>query len=354
MIAEAGLSWTWRRDASGAAKNDGWNDAVMRRLIDRYAVAKEDPWRIAHGVRGVGKEFTLDGGELGVRYVLSTYTAEEPVNGKPTLYFPGSVEPHTNLYLNNFLEADVPLSFAFEARGRQYTLEDLVAGAKARFDPARVNPNNMAWSLVALTTVAPPTRGRWVNAWGQDVKLAEFAQRAFRVAEIATQQVRSAWLQNQPLAAKSTIHDFTCGGTHLIYSLVVAVRNGYLEQNAEQRLRDQLAMMIYRMWADIDLIDRFFADTPNGSQPLPRWASLDAKWKFLGHAFEVYHYASRHQLVRPTAAEARIVDRARQLLPRLAKEVRELDLDAVRRHNEDLFRQFVGDTCHAYRGVHLI
>jgi len=227
-------------------------------------------------------------------------------------------------------------------------------GAKARFDPARVNPNNMAWSLVALTTVAPPTRGRWVNAWGQDVKLAEFAQRAFRVAEIATQQVRSAWLQNQPLAAKSTIHDFTCGGTHLIYSLVVAVRNGYLEQNAEQRLRDQLAMMIYRMWADIDLIDRFFADTPNGSQPLPRWASLDAKWKFLGHAFEVYHYASRHQLVRPTAAEARIVDRARQLLPRLAKEVRELDLDAVRRHNEDLFRQFVGDTCHAYRGVHLI
>lgn len=340
--------------ALAGQKNDQWNDATMRGLINRYATAKEDPWRIAHGVRGIGKGLRLGGGEPAAGYVLSTYTAEEMVNGKPTLYFPRDVEPHTNLYLNNFLEAGVPLSFAFEARGRRSTLEDIVFGAKARFDLTRVHPNDIAWSLVSLTTVAPPVRGRWVNAWGQEIEMAKFVELAFRVAEEATASVRRTWLQNEPLSGKSAIHNFTCGGTHLVYSLVVAVRNGYRVQNVEQRLRDQLAMLIYRMWAEIDLIDRFFADTPNGSQPPARWASLDAKWKFLGHAFEVYHYASRHQLVRLTAAESRVVETALPLLHRLAREVEGVDLGAVRRFNEDLFRQFVGDTCHAYRGVHLI
>ena len=340
--------------AFGAKQNGAWDDVAMRGLIDRYATAKEDPWRIAHGVRGVGKEFTLGGGDIAVRYVLSTYSAEEVINGKPTLYFPPEVEPHTNLYLNNFLEAGVPLSYTFEARGRHYTLEDLIAGAKARFDLAKVHPNDMAWSLVSLTTVAPPIRGQWVNAWGRQVRVAEFVERAFQVAEVATQSVRQTWTQNQPLAGKSAIHSFTCGGTHLIYSLVVSVRNGYGVQNADRRLREQLGMLIYRMWAEIDLIDRFFAAVPTGSQLPNRWASLDAKWKFLGHAFEVYHYALRHRLLRPTAAEAKVVEAARPVLQRLAKEVEEADLAEVRRHDEDLFRQFVGDTCHAYRGVHLL
>jgi hypothetical protein len=47
------------------------------------------------------------------------------------------------------------------------------------------------------------------------------------------------------------------------------------------------------------------------------------------------------------------VEAARPVLRRLAEEVDGMDLDAVRRHDLDLFRQFVGDTCHAYRGVHL-
>lgn len=337
----------------GAKQTPEWDDVAMRGLIDRYATVKEDPWRIAHGVRGVGKELMVGGGISGVHYVLSTFLAEEVVNSTPTLYFPREVEPHTNLYLNNFLEAGVPRSYAFEARGRRYTLEDLIAGAKARFDLAKVLPDDIAWSLVSLSTVAPPLLGQWVNAWGRRVRMAEFAERAFQVAEGATQSVRATWMQNKPLADKSPIHSFTCGGTHLIYSLVVAVRNGYGAENTARRLRDQLGMLIYRMWAEIDLIDRFFAVMPGGSEGPNRWASLDAKWKFLGHAFEVYHYALSSQLLRPTAAEARVVEAARPVLGRLSEEVEKVDLSAVRRYQEDLFRQFVGDTCHAYRGVHL-
>ncbi len=337
----------------GAKQTREWDDVAMRGLIDRYAVAKEDPWRIAHGVRGVGKEFMVGSGISGVHYILSTFPAEEVVSSTPTLYFPPDVEPHTNLYLNNFLEAGVPRSYAFEARGRHYTLEDLIAGAKARFDLAKVHPNDIAWSLVSFTTATSPLSGRWVNAWRQPVEVGAFVQRAFQVAEEATQSVRATWMQNKPLAVKSAIDSFTCGGTHLIYSLVVAVRNGYRVENIARRLRDQLGMLIYRMWAEIDLIDRFFAVAPGGSEGPNRWASLDAKWKFLGHAFEVYHYALSSQLLRPTAAEAKVVERARQVLQHLSKEVEEVDLGAVRRHDEDLFRQFVGDTCHAYRGVHL-
>jgi hypothetical protein len=38
----------------------------------------------------------------------------------------------------------------------------------------------------------------------------------------------------------------------------------------------------------------------------------------------------------------------------LAREVANLDLEAVRAHNLDLFRQLVGDTCHANCGVNLV
>ncbi|MBI1894215.1 MAG: hypothetical protein HYS14_08910 [Candidatus Rokubacteria bacterium] len=350
--AAAGLSLAWPGNVS-AAKVEQWTETGMRGLIDRHAVAREDPWRILHAIRGRGKEFTLSGGESAVRYVLSTYPAEQEINGKRVLYFPIAVEAHTNLFLNNLLEAGASRSFAFEAHGRRYTLEALIDGAKARFDLAKVHPNDIAWSLVSLTTAVSPVVGKWVNAEGRSVEVSEFVERAFQIAEKATEEVRRAWMQNQPLAGKSAIHDFTCGGTHLIYSLVVAVRNGYQVRNGEQRLRDQLGMLVYRMWADLDLMDRFYAKVPDPSRPPAWWFKLDAKWKLLGHAFEVYHYALAHRLVHPTPVETKVVEAARPVLRHLAQEVEKVDLEAVRGHNLDLFRQLVGDTCHAYRGVHL-
>lgn len=352
--AAVSLSVTRRGRAAAAAEAGQWDETGMRRLIERYAGAKDDPWRIAHGVRARGKEFTLSGREAAVQYLLATFTAEQEVHGKRLLVFPRDVEPHTNLYLNNLLEAGVPLAYRFQARGRQYTLEELSEGAKARFDLSTVQPNDIAWSLVSFTTVSPPIKGRWVNAWGKPVQVAEVVEHAFRVAEAATEGVRRTWIEHQPLAGKSPIHQFTCGGTHLIYSLVVAVKNGYQVANGARRLRDQLGMLIYRMWADLDLIDRFFARVPDPLRPSVGWAALDAKWKFLGHAFEVYHYALAHRLVAPTSAQGKVVEAARSMLRYLAGEVERVDLEAVQRADLDLFRQFVGDACHAYRGMHLI
>jgi hypothetical protein len=352
-LAVGGLSLVGAGSAWAAKTGNERTEAGMRVLIDRYAVAKEDPWRIAHGIRGRGNQFTLAGGEPAVSHLLAAHTAEQEINGRRVLHVPITVEAHSNLFLNNLLEAGVPRSYSFEARGRRYTIEDLIEGAKARFDPAQVHQNDIAWSLVALTTAVPPDKGKWVNASSQQVRLVELVEQAFQVAERATEGVRRTWAQNQPLAGKSPIHDFTCGGTHLVYSLVAAVRNGYRVRNGEQRLRDQLGMLVYRMWAELELVDRFFARAPGGSSPPVAWFKLDAKWKFLGHAFEVYNYTLAHRLFQPTPAEARTVDAARQVLPRLAEEVEKLDLNAVRAHNLELFRQMVGDTCHAYRGLRL-
>jgi hypothetical protein len=58
-------------------------------------------------------------------------------------------------------------------------------------------------------------------------------------------------------------------------------------------------------------------------------------------------------LVHPTPVEAKVVEAAGPVLRDLAEEVKKLDLEPVRRHNLDHFRQFVGDTCHAYRGIRL-
>jgi hypothetical protein len=322
-------------------------------VIQKYARVEDDPWSIVHGVRAMGWEFALRDGRRAVGYVLSKHLEERSVGGQRYLAFPLTVEVHTNMFLKTFLEAGVPMVYSFEFQKRRRTLEDVVTGARAlfRFSPA-TDRNDVAWSIIALTRATSPSAAEWVNAWGERIRFDEVVEDAFVTMERASGPIGEAMDRKTPLERQAPIHAFTCGGTHLLYSLLTAAHQGYTDRDRLNRVRRQMDILVYRLSADVDLMGRFYGEKAK-QNPQVGWFHLDAILKFLGHAFECLAFAERQRLYRVPPAQAQRRERAAKLLAAALRQVEETDLDTIKAKHSSLYQQFVGDTCHAYHGLHL-
>jgi hypothetical protein len=108
---------------------------------------------------------------------------------------------------------------------------------------------------------------------------------------------------------------------------------------------------VWRLGADLDLIQRFYrARDVRGAHA---WYELDAKLKLLGHAQECLAFADLHKVARFTSAQRTQWQGATATLRRLLTDLGARDLDEAKRMDRELYRQLVGDTCHARHGLRL-
>jgi hypothetical protein len=325
-------------------------DQGVRRFIERYAIGPNDPWALVHAIRGVGRGCRING-ESAAGYVLRTCVRAQEVNTRRYLYIPTTIEVHSNMFLKTFLEAGVPPSEMFSCDGRVFQLKDLGDGARAlfRFDPSTFDRNDLAWSLIAFAELQAHD---WENAYGERIQLKEVAAFGAQVLQEATQGLKPYATAGLPLLKKLPIHSFTCGGTHLCYSLLVAARHGVLQAAGGDIVQDQLQMLIYRLQADPDLIDRYYREI--SSAPGVDLFRAGAKLKVLGHALECLGYAQAHRLWQPSPLERKQIEQAAQEVRGLLAYILTLDLAAIQRRHAQLVQQVVGDTCHAFRGLSLV
>ena len=226
----------------------------VRRFIERYAITTEDPWALVHAIRGLGRHCRLHG-ESAVAYVLRSSVRVQEVHQRRYLYIPTPLEVHSNMFLKTLLEAGVPLTEPFALDGRVFHLQDLGEGAKARFrfDPTTFDRHDLAWSLIAFAELQAHT---WENAYGERIQLTEIVRFGLQVLDEATAELKPYAAAQRPLPRKMAIHGYTCGGTHLCYSLVVAAKHGLLPAAGGAILQEQLQLLLYRLQADPDLIER--------------------------------------------------------------------------------------------------
>jgi hypothetical protein len=337
-----------RRGAHAAeASDDG--TAIIR----RYATAPEDPWVVAHGLRGMGRGFTISGGRRAVDYLLEDILVTLPANGKGFLGFPIEVEVHPNMFLKTMLEAGVPLDQAFRKDGQRRTLAELVDGAHALFRPAPVisDPNALPWTIIALTRTTPVLRSQWTNAWGEPVDLDLVVESALQLLEQASVPVAKAMQEGRPETEQAPVHGFTCGGTHMIYALLTAVQAGYTGRGRRERMQQQVDLLVWRLSADLDLIERFYS--VRAGNPGAPWYDLDAKLKLLGHAEECLAFAAAHDVAALTASQRQQRQAAVATLKRLLRDLEARNLAEAKGLNRELYRQLIGDTCHARHGLTL-
>jgi hypothetical protein len=325
-------------------------DQAVRRFIERYAITPEDPWALVHAIRGVGKGCRIQG-ESAAGYVLRTCVRTQDVNQRRYLYIPATIEAHSNMFLKTFLEAGVPPSERFTCDGRVVQLQDLGEGAKALFrcDPRTFDRDDLAWSLIAFAELGADA---WDNAYGERIHLQEVAAFGVHVLREATQELKPYATAGLPLPKKLPIHSFTCGGTHLCYSVFVAARHGLLQAAGGDIVQEQVQMLIYRLQADPELIDRYYRAM--SSAPGVALFRAGAKLKVLGHALECLGYAQAHGLWQPSPLERTRIAQAAQEVRGLLAYIVTLDLAAIQRRQAQLVQQVIGDTCHAFRGLSLV
>lgn len=346
LLAAAPLGRGGRR-AFAKALDDG------TAIVQHYATHPDDAWMVAHGLRAMGRDFALKGGRRAVDYLLENVLATIPANGKTVLGFPLEVEAHPNMFLKTMLEAGVPLDHAFTHGGRRRTLHDVVEGARALLRPKLVTsiPNALPWSLIALTRTTTALRRQWTNAWGEPVDLDMLVESALRLLEQASLPLVQAMQAGQPETARAPVHGFTCGGTHMIYALLTAVHTGYTGKDRVGRMQRQVDLLVWRLGADLDFIERLARAQADNAAAF--WYELDAKLKFLGHAEECLAFAAMHTVARLTPVQQAQWQAAVVALRRMLGDLEGRNLEEAKAVDRELYRQLVGDTCHARHGLTL-
>ncbi len=322
-------------------------------IIRDHATLPDDPWAVAHGLRAMGRDFTIQGGRRAVDYLLESVLATLPASGKTVLGFPIAVEVHPNMFLKTILEAGVHLDHAFTHEGRRRTLREVVEGARALLRPRLVIsvPNALPWSLIALTRTTSPLRRQWTNAWGEPVDLDALVESALRLLEEASLPVAQAMREGSPETAQAPVHGFTCGGTHMVYGLLTAVQAGYTGKDRRERIQQQVDLLVWRLSADVDLIERFYRAPGRAGSAVASWFEFDTKLKLLGHAEECLALAARSKVVKLTAAQQAQRRAAEATLRRMIGDLEQRDLSEARALNPELYKQLVGDACHARHGL---
>lgn len=358
VMAMAGDALAVQQD--GASATLAGSEPVLRDLATRYASATDDPWALMHGIRAIGKKFTVAGGPA-VEY-LGIHTLQEKAEaGRKYLIMPPAAEGHPNTFLKTLLEAGVGLDHQITVAGRRRTVAELLHDAKQLFayDPSKINgkADDLSWSIIAFSITTPPNQDRWSNGRGQQIRFREVVAYAFATAEWATADFRKAMAEGSTPAWKDRISNFTCGGTHLIYSLAVAVRYGHLGEEGRRRFAEQLRLLVWRLRVDLLLLDDYYKTVAKAHpEETARWRpyQFDSRLKFLGHAFEILSYNRLFNLVPLNPEQEQHVKQAGQALAQTIREVAKLNLQAIKRENRKLFDHLVGDACHAYHGIHMV
>lgn len=331
---------------------------VLKRLVTGYASFEDDAWTLMHGVRAMGRDFAVRG-ESAVDILCSRFLKRKTVAGKRWLYMPIELEGHTNTLLKTLLEAGVPPSRAFRLDGTRYTVGDLITSAQGLlvFDPQTFDRDDLAWTLIALSHEVPPAKDAWTNAYGRRIRMTDLVRFGFDALDNACRKLRQAKDRGVMPTERDAIHNFTCGGTHLIYGLASSVGNGYRRDDFLKRLQSHLDLLVWRLEADGRLMQQYYqAQQAKIAPGLERSYDLffrDAILKFYGHSFEILSYVARRRLFTPTAEQARAIERAGATLAEAANGLKGVDLLEFRQADRHLFHLVVGDACHAYHGIHM-
>ena len=99
------------------------------------------------------------------------------------------------------------------------------------------------------------------------------------------------------------------------------------------------------------MIERFYR--ARAGQAGAAWYEAESKLKLLGHAAECLAFAAARDVARFTPAQQEQRQAAVTRLRTLLRDVEARDLGEAKALDRELYRQMIGDTCHARHGLTL-
>ena len=331
--------------ASGARFSSAETIDLLREFILQRALTSDDPWVQAHVVLALGADVKANGKPVVDTLVAGTLRTQT-VDVKKYPYFPTEVERHPFHFLQILQVADVPYDRAFVTPVGRFTRREILSGSEALLDPKEIT-DELSWMVSVLTHEFPQDRDTFKTARGLDIRVSDVVLRHLRETDAAYAETFAAMAGATPYA-RGTIQRSACNGTHMLYGLVDALRNGYTVGDLRPHTERLLKALLFRMRAEPQLIDLSL----RGDHPMVRLNADAAKLTFLGHAVEDLGYAAQYDVFQLDAAQTQTVTQAREQLAAIVSRLAgQHDLETLQAQEPRAYKLILGDACHAYRGL---
>ena len=320
--------------------------ADLLRLVTTRALTVDDPWVLMHAVLALGRD-AQHAGEPALDFVVRTWLEPVTSGGKQWPAFPRKTEAHPNHFLEIMYAVDVPPGRVFASRMGPVTRPGLTSGAQALFSPA-MEGDELSWTVSVFSADMRPDADRFENAEGRAFTVGAVIEALAQAAEAGYAETVAA-MRGTKAYDRSPIQGYACNGTHVIYGVLDALRNGYRANRLPERATLLMQAALYRLGPEVELIDRVIGA---GGAPTAQLNADAAKLQFLGHSLENFIFARRYGLYTPTAAELAAVRHAEEQLAVIAHRlVSTYDLDELARQVPRAYGLILGDACHALHAV---
>lgn len=320
--------------------------ADLLKLVSARALAVDDPWVLMHAVLALGRE-AKHGNETILDFVSKTWLESVTSGDKQWPAFPRNKEAHPNHFLEIMYATGVPPEQPFPSRSGPVTRTDLTRAAKALFSPA-MEGDELSWTVSVFTADMKPDADKFTNADGRPFTVSAVVEAATQAAEAGYAETLAAMRGTKPYD-RSAVQGYACNGTHVIYGVLDALRNGYRGNRLTERGTLLMQAALFRLGPEVELIDRVIGA---GGAPTAQLNADAAKLQFLGHSIENLTFARRHGLYTPTPAELEAAHRAEEQLATIAHRlVATYDLDELAHQVPRAYGLILGDACHALHAV---
>jgi hypothetical protein len=337
----------------GPVRTDPWTPAsadderaavaVLERVVRIEALASDDEtWMLAHAIAPLGRDATTKAGTNVVDAIL----ARASVEGSAPVFTGESAsgtlrDPHPDHTLAALVSAGVPGTHAFAVGDARFTVADLYAHARARFE----RPTSWAehaWTLHAMADAV--TVGLPEAASFDGVALA----RAAAASIVADMQFLADARRDGTAVRKrgQGVWSQPCGGLHGIEAVAawLALREDEALRTELERIVDVLA---YRVGVEADLYAWMRAQAPPDIV-----VKLDAQeLKFFGHVLDAADELAAAKMPLPPDVLAEARARLVAAVLRIERGGMLAELARVRSSDPQLYRDLVGDSAHALVGL---
>jgi hypothetical protein len=318
----------------------------LQKLVAARAVTVDDPWVLMHAVLALGRD-AKHGNEPILDYVTRQWLEPVASGGHQWPAFPRNKEAHPNHFLEIMYATGVPADRVFPSRTGPVTRADLTGAAKALFSPA-MEGDELSWTVSVFTADMHPEADAFTNADGRPFTVSAVVEAAVQSAEAGYADTIAA-MRGTKKYDRSAVQGYSCNGTHVIYGILDALRNGYRGNRLPERATVLMQAALFRLGPEVELIDRVIG---GGGAPTAQLNADAAKLQFLGHSIENLTFARRHGIYTPTPAEQSAAQRAEEQLAAIAhKLVATYDLDELARQVPRAYGLILGDACHALHAV---
>ncbi|MFZ5482394.1 MAG: hypothetical protein ACOZNI_36870 [Myxococcota bacterium] len=334
-------------------------------VVERYAGDPDNPWAVAHGILARGASFRLTDGREAIPHLFATYAEPRAAGALTLVGFPRSrgeirVEPHTDLLLKNMGEAGVAPDATFPSAQGTSSVADLYRWTllKTYLEPrsnhsSYDSPNDVPWGLQALAQWAPPGELQWVAVDGTPMDLDDLTDFAVTVLAKESGFLAEAMAKGQKFEkAGQGVFKYTCGGAHLLQGASYAVARGYGSPKGRQLMAAQAAIQLYRLPIELAIYDEATKRNPKHKTRL-----LVQRMKFLGHFLESTAKLEALGFYSPDDAQLRLIEGAAQNLALTVEALKRQGtfdhMEELRKEDEQLYLDVVGDAAHAVRGLEL-